>query len=317
MANAQLIQMAKDIGKSKGFNDVGKAFEQSFGKWVDQAKGIEKAQQDKRAAGVARVVDFMEKMPTHQSLPKVPAYTQDKVGVWLKDIRKQYGDHARATRDLDAQDPSYQGHISEMNRITHSMTTLNDQFDSLLSDKVAFMEGVDLDSVSKGNSAADIDELSRVYTDATEMEFSADGHISFGGKSFNDLPKWIEKNNTIPMALTQLNAKYYKTAQPVTGPLADNLKVEVEALIKSSGRPGVMSLAADGSLGIPDAMIHDPKQYDALVELVTRNWVDAITESAAMGKTQQDAEWKMKHPVKKEAPKYDLDKYFFKKKHEE
>ncbi len=315
MANAQLIQMAREIGKSKGFVDTGKEFEKSFGKWVGMAEETLKVRRDKRAEGTARVVDFMSKMPSHQSLPKIPAYAQEKVGAWLKEQRKVYGDNARAIRDLDPTSEEYQSHVNTMNKITQSMSNLNDQFDTLLEDKVSYMENVDKGQISNGTSAEAHNELSKVYTDATELGISEDGRLDFGGKSFDDLPKWFPKNDAIPMALTTLNAKYYKNAQEITGALGTNLKMQVEQIIKGAGRNGVMSLAADyenGVLQIEEDLISNPARHEELIDKMVNTWVSAITESAKIGKEQSDADWKMKHPKNTTPAQYGLDRFFFK-----
>ena len=34
--------MAKDLGASKGFTDIGGAFTESFGKWVDEAQKLKR-----------------------------------------------------------------------------------------------------------------------------------------------------------------------------------------------------------------------------------------------------------------------------------
>jgi hypothetical protein len=310
MANAQLIQMAKDIGKSKGFVDVGAEFEKSFSKWVGVAEAATKERRDKRDAGIARTTAWMDKMPSHASIPKVPAYAQEAVGSWLKDQRKAYGDAARAVKDLDPLSEEYQAQVGSMNKITQSMANLNDQFTSLLDDKVKFMDSVNEDSLSHANSPEDVDLLSTVYTDAATMGISEDGRLDFNGKSFDELPKMHAKNSEIPIALTQLNAKYYKTNRLIEGPMAKSLQLEVEQIIKSSGRPGIMSLAADSDLGIDPELIKDPARYEELVDKMVDTWVSAITESAKIGKEQSDADWKLRHPIKKNTPAYVLDKYF-------
>ena len=312
MANAQLIQMAKEIGKSKGFVDVGAEFEQSFSKWVGQAEENLKVRRAKRDEGIARVTSYMEKMPSHASLPKVPAYAQEKVGSWLKEQRNQYAVNARALRDLDPTGEEYQQKVNAMNEITQSIATLNDQFSTLLEDKVDFMEGVDGGLISNATTPDEIDMLSKVYTDSTDLVIDKSGRLAFGGKSFDELPKYIAKNSEIPQALTQLNAKYYKNSQIIEGPLAKNLKFEVEQIIKSSGKQGIMSLAADSDLNLEEDLITNPARYEELVETMVNTWTEAIQGAAKIGKEQSDADWKMKHPEKKTDPKYGLDRYFFK-----
>ncbi len=162
MADAQLIQMAKDIAKSKGFRDIGKDFEASFGKWMGTAEAALKERRDKRDEGIAKITKYMEKIPSHGNLPKVPAYAQEKVGAWLKGQRQKYATAARALKDLDPQSDEYLDHTNNMNRITQSVSRLNDQFSTLLEDKVAFMEGVDGDMISKATLAKDIETLSDV-----------------------------------------------------------------------------------------------------------------------------------------------------------
>ena len=312
MANAQLIQMAREIGKSKGFVDVGEEFDKSFGKWMGVAEEALKERRTKRDQGIARVTSYMEKMPSHASLPKIPAYAQEKVGAWLKGQRTEYAANARALRDLDPTGDEYQEKVNAMNKITQSMSTLNDQFSTLLEDKVDFMEGVDGGLISNATTPDEIDLLSNIYTDATEIGISAEGRLDFGGKTFDELPKYISRNSEIPQALTALNAKYYKNSQKIEGPLAKNLKFEVEQIIKSSGKQGIMSLAADNDLNLEEDLITNPARYEELVETMVNTWTTAITEAADIGKKQADAEWKMKHP-KKPNPNT-LDKFFNKDK---
>jgi len=310
MANAQLIQMAKEIGKSKGFVDVGAEFEASFGKWVGKAEEALKARRDKRDEGIAKITSYMEKMPSHAQLPKVPAYAQEQVGGWLKDQRAEYAVSARALKDLDPQSDKYLANVNNMNRITQSVSRLNDQFSTLLEDKTNYMDAVNEGVISNATKPEDVNELADVYTDASKLSIGADGQLSFNGKSFDDLPKWQAQNSEIPMALTQLNAQYYKNAQVIDGPLAENLKVQVEQIIKGAGRSGVMSLAADSDLGLDEDLITNPERYDELVKTMITTWTEAIKGSAKIGKEQADAEWKMKHPKKETPSKYGLDKYF-------
>lgn len=308
MANAQLIQMAKEIGKSKGFVDVGAEFEASFGKWVGKAEEALKARRDKRDQGIARVTSYMEKMPSHASLPKIPAYAQEKVGAWLKGQRAEYAQNARALKDLDPTGDEYQEKVNAMNKITQSMSTLNDQFSTLLEDKVDFMEGVDGGLISNATTPDEIELLSNVYTDAAELGIDAEGRLAFSGKNFDELPKYIAKNSEIPKALTQLNAKYYANKQIIEGPLENNLKFQVEQIIKSSGKQGIMSLAADNDLNLDEDLIKNPARHEELVETMINTWVDAIKGAAKIGKEQADAEWKMKHPDKPNPNS--LDKFF-------
>ncbi len=311
MANAQLIQMAKEIGKSKGFVDVGAEFEASFGKWMGQVEENLKERRTKRDQGIARVTSYMEKMPSHASLPKIPAFAQEQVGSWLKGQRTEYAALARSMRDLDPTGDEYQEKVNSMNKITQSMANLNDQFSTLLEDKVDFMEAVDGGLISNATTPEETDILSKVYTDASQMGIDADGRLSFEGKNFDELPKYIAKNSEIPKALTALNAKYYKNNRVVEGPMLKNLKFEVEQIIKSSGKQGIMSLAADSDLNLDEALINDPTRYEELVETMVNTWTEAITGAAKIGKDQADADWKMKHP-KKPNPNT-LDKFFNKK----
>lgn len=311
MANAQLIQMAKEIGKSKGFVDVGAEFEASFGKWVGQAEEALKARRDKRDEGIAKVTSYMEKMPSHAQLPKVPAYAQEQVGSWLKGQRAEYAANARALKDLDPQSDEYLDNVNNMNRITQSVSRLNDQFSTLLEDKTNYMDAVNEGVISNATKPEDVNELADVYTDSSKLAIGADGQLSFNGKNFDDLPKWQAQNSEIPMALTQLNAQYYKNAKEIEGPLAENLKVQVEQIIKGAGRSGVMSLAADSELGLDEDLITNPERYDELVKTMINTWTEAIKGSAKIGKKQADAEWKMKHPKKETPSAYGLDKYFF------
>lgn len=319
MANAQLINMAREVGASQGFNNAGEAFGDSLSKWVDQAQGhIDERKKTKEAAD-ARVADYMDRLP-NGSLAKIPEYAKETVSGFLRDGRNSYAAHANAIRDLDPQDKEYQDHVSEMNKIQQSFVNLDAQFSRLMEDKMEYMESVEANTVSYGNKPEDIDFLSSAYTEATDMIFTPEGSIVFsqGDKqlSLDEMPKWIEVNSTIPAALSQLNAQYYKNGEEITGPLEQNLRVQIDTLVRSQGRHGIISLAADSpfssdgrGLGVPDDILHDPEKLEDLTKLVIDNWVNAITSSAAEGRAQADAKWKRtRNPKTPKTPAYSLDK---------
>lgn len=320
MANQQLIQMAKDVGASQGFNDVGGAFEQSFSKWYGQAQAVVDERKKTKEAADARVADYMERIPGG-NLAKIPEYAKETVSNFLREGRNQYAEHANALRDLDPKDKEYQDHVNSMNKITQSFVTLDNQFTRLLEDKMDFMESVEFNTVSYGNKPEDIDFLSNAYTDAADMIFTPEGNILFEreGKqlALDELPKWVEVNSTVPAALAQLNAQYYKNGEEITGPLEQNLRVQIDTLVRSQGRHGVISLAADSpfsedgrGLGVPDEILHDPEKLEDLTKMVVDNWVNAIKDSAKIGREQADAKWKRtRTPKTPPAPKYSLDKF--------
>ena len=82
MANAQLIKMAQDLGASKGFQDVGGAFTESFSKWVDEAGKNAQVAAAKHQESDARVVKFMESMP-NGNLAKITVKSREGVSAFL------------------------------------------------------------------------------------------------------------------------------------------------------------------------------------------------------------------------------------------
>lgn len=318
MANAQLIQVAKELGASQGFNDVGAAFEKGFSKWYDTIETQFKERQEKKEQAEARVLEYMDKMPSTGMIAKIPQYAKEKVSTFLNNGRKEYAKHAKAIRDLDPEDKEYQDHINAMNSISDSFVNLDTQFERLLEQKVEFMQEVDGQTLSAGNDFRDIDFLSNVFTDSTDMAFSPEGNILFSreGKqlSLDELPTWIEVNNTIPTELVKLSSQYFKNGVEITGALENNLRHQVENLIKSSGRAGIVSLAADDSLkvgghglGITNDLLHDKSRHQELTEKVVNAWVESIKATALQGKQEQKAKeqakinayWSKQKPEKK------------------
>ena len=296
MANQQLIQMAREVGASQGFNNAGEAFEASLSKWVDQAQShIDERKKTKEAAD-ARVADYMDKLP-NGNLAKIPEYAKETVASFLRDGRNSYAEHAHALRDLDPQDKEYQEHVSEMNRISQSFVTLDAQFSRLMENKMDYME--DLGHTSYGNKPENIDFLSDAYTDTTDMIFTPEGNILFSkdGKelSLDELPKVVKTDYDASIKMLTLNRSYQEAGIEITGALEKNLRGEITAFVKSGGRDRIISLAADDifeeggkGLGVPDDLLHNPERFAELTEFVITNWIDIIKNSAAEGKRIQE-----------------------------
>ena len=165
MANAQLIKMAQDLGASKGFQDVGGAFTESFSKWVDEAGKNAQVAAAKHQESDARVVKFMESMP-NGNLAKIPVKSREGVSAFLTEQRKIYATAAEATRNLEPGSAEYQDQVKVMNDVQQSFIQLDSEFTNLLEAKAEYIDAGENGDVSLANDPNQRSILDSVYTDA-------------------------------------------------------------------------------------------------------------------------------------------------------
>jgi len=319
MANAQLIQMAKDLGKSQGFNDIGGAFEQSFTKWVDKVETQVQERETKRKEGDAKVAKFMANLPSDATLPKIPASAKNTVAAYLKDTRMKYADHAKALRDLDAKDETYQEHVSEMNKITADWDNLNQQFTKLVDKRAEYLTLKDTGAVSKGNSPEEVALWSSIVTDQGMDISIQDGFLNIGTGdkvvALDDLPGITQVDNDTIKELQSISDELMKNNLEVTDSNREKIKYDIRQEVISNGMDSVRSIATDSAYGVEGGLklshdlLYNPEREEELIETVVEQWL-AITEQATKDyKTQQENLWKKKHPVKPTPKKYSLDKF--------
>ena len=178
MANQLLIKGAADIAKSKGFNDGFMDAADNLQKWGAMAELQVEDRRKKAEAADAKVIDYLDKMPSSQGLPKVPLNAQAPVAKYLKDSRAEYAAHAKATRDLDPTSTEYADHIEGMNSITAKWGRLNDQMLSFNESKISYVEAVNEQAISYGTKPEDREVLSNVYSEDGTVDVNEDKPVT-------------------------------------------------------------------------------------------------------------------------------------------
>jgi hypothetical protein len=291
MANQLLIKGAADIAKSKGFNDGFMDAADNLQKWGAMAELQVEDRRKKAEAADAKVIDYLDKMPSSQGLPKVPLNAQAPVAKYLKDSRAEYAAHAKATRDLDPTSTEYADHIEGMNSITAKWGRLNDQMLSFNESKISYVEAVNEQAISYGTKPEDREVLSNVYSEDGTVDVNEDGELIFGDVTYDNLPKYVPVDSEGQAPLIEMSQELLDNGiriQP--GASEDLLRKQVADFVKSRGRSGVQSLAADNVVGTPgtglgfsDDLLYNPERYDELVTAVTESWVSMLKSTAEQG----------------------------------
>ena len=321
MANAQLIQMAKDLAKSEGYVDVADAVDKGFEAWntaletkiAERKLGKEKAD--------ARMIEYMDKMP-NIGIEKIPKYMQPKVVEWAKSQRAAYAEHARAIGDLDPDMPEYAEHVNAMNDIKSSYVNLDDQLVKLMEMKEDEMELVDGADVSNANNPSDRDFYTQALTDSASVSLDGTGTLLFDrdgtGVGVNELPRTVPFASGLMTEYTALNKAIVGSKQPlgdITTPEGkaqkENMRMEVVAMLKKHGRKGVQSAAADhisksgdDPFAIDSDLLFNPERKDELFELVAGYYTESLWQAgkSSYEQSQVVAEDKKKLDKKYRAP---------------
>jgi len=329
MANQQLINTARRVGESSAFRDVGEKFNVGLQKGIDSVTKAIKQRDDVRKKSDAKVATYLDKMPDGKGLEKIPPYAKEKVAAFLSGARDRYAKHANSLRNLDPQDKEYQDQVMEMNKITTSMANLNDQFKGLLSKKTEYLTASDEGEISNGNKGEDIDFLSNIYTDATDMELSEDGNLSFNRNgtsvSMLDLPKYIRADYDTPIAIGRMGEGLYKAGVEWTPQVEKNTEKQFRAQLRKAGRDTLISLAADDTLGdedgiglgITNELLHDPERQDELTDIIVANYMAGFKDQATAGynaknKARDERRQERKDDRVPKTPNYVIDDVFLK-----
>lgn len=326
MANAQLIQMAKDLGASKGFVDVGAAFEQSFMRWYGEAKEKQEKDEIKKKEGDEITRKYIEKMGG-ADLPKLPQYMQEKASKWAKDLQLEYAEHASAIGDMDVKDPEYAHHVGQMNNINNSIESMNNTLELLKEDKTKYLalkgKGDTPDLLSNAVSVEDRALLDRIYTDNTSVEIDKQGGLTFvleDGKKIKkeDLPRTIKRDNTIAVAVAGLNDKYIKLGAEAGDTM---VKTDVEALLRSASDDQIRSWAADGIIDdptpspmqIPKEWYSDPTKVGKIRQQLGEYLVETLKEASQEGNKMLQSRTRAttRPSTKTYRPPYSLDPMIF------
>ncbi len=297
MANNQLIQMAKDLGASKGFTDIGGAFTESFGKWVDEAQKGAIIAAKKHEESNTRVVNYMESMP-NGDLAKVPVNQREAFSAWLTEGRKRYADAAKQTGRLKPGTPEYQEQVKIMNDVQQSFLQADSEMTDLLERKTEYMDAAYNNEVSRANDPDERSVLDGIMLDTAPLKWNEHGNIEWSeGKGIGDIPKWFgtEEGEELHDGLLQSLSGYTSAGYEITGGLEAEVENKVYSALKKAGRNAVTSLALDVAIGsggergfnINEELIRDPERYDELLDAVTNFMTTATKNSAKAVKEAQ------------------------------
>ena len=325
MANAQLIKMAQDLGASKGFQDVGGAFTESFSRWVDEAGKDAQVAAAKHQESDARVVKFMESIP-NGNISKIPTNAREGVSAFLTEQRKTYAAAAEATRNLEPGSVEYQEQVKVMNDVQQSFIQLDSEFTNLLEAKAEYLEAGENGEISLANDPDQRSVLDSVYTEMAGLSFSTEGNILFDNNgspaAVSELPSWFgtEQGQDLHDSLLSTLDPYAQKGYEITGGLEDEVRNRVYSTLKKAGRKAVQSLAVDVAYGnagekgvaLDDDLIRNPERYEELLDSVVSFWTESVKNSAKSVKEAEMGLLKEKKAINKteKTPKYALDADF-------
>lgn len=270
-----------------------KALTDGLGTFQAQYEAEQQAQKATRAQARGRMERAINKMETLDDVDKIPTAYRPQVNEFLINQKNRYYNAAQALSQYEVGSPEYIAAIDQMNSVNSSFKNLNAQLVSFANSKKEAMKDFDAGLVSNGNSAADVDWLSRMYTDSLPMAIGQDGSMYFqrgdGFVSMSDSPSYFLRDSKAAKAIIDLNAKIYGHGMANNEQAKQMVGMQVRQIVEGGGRETALSLATDdqiypGGLGIVDQdLLTNPDRTAELQETVINSYTDMIINSGVQG----------------------------------
>jgi len=236
--DSALIQGEGLVARSEAAMNMapGMAFSKSFVKSI-QAGIEEKAKTD--AILEAAIVD----LGGVQNINKLDQdYNKEAITSFVRSQRDKYAKLAEAyhrTKDANI--------LDKMDEIKFSFRNLNQQLDTLVSERASYLESFDKGQLVNLKKAGD-DKYVMAYTNKGQFSVQANGDIGFNidGKynSFKDMAgKWNTKNNISESGILTEGFKARKLGESGKKFYRDDQKNVFSALFESTGPEGIMVMA--------------------------------------------------------------------------
>ncbi len=305
-ADQSLINMAKQVAESKGYNDIGAIIEKNLQSWADTVETRIKARESEKLKRDEEIVSYLENMPVAQ-MEKVPDNLKQQTIDLAKGWQNEYADVSRDLPNYDKSSIEYSDGVIERNKISKKFESLNTSFLSLAKfkeDEIAFADS------GKYSNAMSVEERkfrNAIVTGTAESRITDDAVLEFKNpttgefRSLESLGKRVAINEQFGKDMLNLLSKSRLNKLAPTAENRDLIKAQV-SLSLGKNADEIRAAAADNPftgedlLGLTDEQLNDPENLNTIRETLVDFYTDLMIkgEEAAYDAVQETAEDKLK-----------------------
>jgi hypothetical protein len=276
-ADQNLINMAKQVAESKGYNDIGDIIDKRIGEFQKNVEDSIQFRIDENNKQNEEVKKHYENMAV-PNMEKVPSYLKEQAVAKTKEWRNQYGELAREITKLEPSDPAYGEKVAEMNAINSKFTSFNESLLNLVKFNATELENSVQGTVSNANNVDERRFRTNIVTGAAEALITDEGNLQFKSptgeyKDVTQLGSLIKVNSVFQKDMTSFLANAAANKQSVGDNNKDLLKIRIGLMLGNNPEDiksaATDSLFTDGDpIGITDELLNDPARIDELKEMV-------------------------------------------------
>lgn len=276
-ADQSLINMAKQVAESKGYNDIGDIIDKRIGEFQKTVEDTIQFRIDENNKQNEEVKKHYENMAV-PAMEKVPSYLKEQAVTKTKEWRNQYGELAREVSKLEPSDPAYGEKVAEMNAINSKFTSFNESLLNLVKFNATELENSVQGTVSNANNVDERRFRTNIATGAAEALITDEGNLQFKSptgeyKDVTQLGSLIKVNSAFQEDMTSFLAQAAANKQAIGEGNEDLLKIRI-GLMLGNNPDDIKSAATDSlftegdPIGITDELLNDPARIDELKEAV-------------------------------------------------
>lgn len=299
MINRDLIRGEKIRRKTQRFSDPGASVVQGMQSSINLISGDIAKRDAKKNMANQRIATYIDQLSSDVDLTELTAEQQSSVTEFLVNGRNEYAEAANALSKIDDySSPLYMEYKGTLDRINRSFKSLAGQIDNYKNDKISYLKDYDESLLSSGNTARDMDESSKMYTNEAQLGVGAGGQLVFWNEddakytNYGEMPKPFLKDFTSADSIIQMNQSLYSAGQALTGATETLTRQKLQNLVSKGGRDTLLSLASDdfileGGLGLQDPSLFEVGNDDALRAAVVDGYMNVLSESARAGQLEK------------------------------
>ena len=299
MINKDLILGEKLRRQSNRFSDPAKKIMEGVQASANLVSADVAARKAKKEAANQRISTYVNQLSSDVDLTELSSEQQASINKFLVDGRNEYAEAANALSKIDDySSPLYMEYKGTLDRINRSFKSLASQVDNYKNDKIAYLKDHDESLISDGNTASDMEESSKMYTNEAELGVGPGGQLVFWNDetsnytSYGEMPKAFLKDFTAADKIITINESLYNNGRALTGATETLTRQKLNSIISKGGRDTLLSLASDdfiieGGLGLQDPSLFEVGNDDALKKAVIDGYMDVLSKSARSGQLEK------------------------------
>lgn len=299
MINKDLIRGEKLRRKTQMFSDPGKSIIDGMQASINLMNQDISERKAKKNAANQRIATYINELSSDVDLTELTSEQQASVTSYLVEGRNKYAEAANALSKIeDYSSPLYMEYKSVLEDVNRSFKSLASQINNYKNDKIAYLKDFDESLLSSGNTADDMDESSKMYTNEAELGVGENGQLVFWNEkageysNYGNMPKPFLKDFTSADKIIELNESLYNKGQALTGSTETLTRQKLNNMVSKGGRDTLLSLASDdfileGGLGLQDPALFEVGNEDALKKAVIDGYMNVLSESAKAGQLEK------------------------------